>query len=1036
MTVTFTGIGVATAASGAAPTFITTTAALAAGDFVVGLMAYDNSGGGGADPLGANQLLLSVGTGGMAGTATTTQTGLNDPGAASAGLAARVAVYAVTGPIASGSTVTVSWTGTVVVRAIALMKVSSSVAGATINYRTSSGATGTNGVAVTTVALTTPSVTNGEGVLCWAGHENGAAITGDADTTGGTWGAVYGTFTGSGVAGMAAYFQGKAVTATATQAFNPTGTSSDWIVGCLIFTEVIPPAVTQAAYRFYDEGTESAAVAMAAQDTPITADPALGNQSGSLRIRLQLTTAVAAPSTDDWQLQYEKNNSGSWVDITTTSSVAKAYDSPNLTGAAVTTNRLGAGTGTFQAGEITEDGVANDKGWTASNYTELLYSLTIVAADVAIGDIIKFRVLRNGATTTMTYAVTPTINIGNPASISISAFQFYNDDAIPNSATSAAAQDTALTLPYTDKVLQLRVRIQNTDAVTAVATNTVYKLQQRVNAGAWGAPVVGLSANLSPSFPVSSARLTSPAGTGTFQAGNAIENTDTITGVVALPAGNHSEAVWILNFVAASYTGGELIEFRVLRGLAGSESADFVTYAVTPSITVVTPTILYFGTESSAKPGAYPAGTPMAKTNGIAPAGWRIAGLLTSRGSAVETHSVATVAGPTNGVEVLDVAGTLPMQWITPPIDRNVTLGNINVNIWGFESDAAANTSLTISFGYLSPDGTNGPRFSTSRSVELGTTSSLQSFTLSGSSFAKGDRLAVRIVLDDAPTQVAGYTASFRCGSPTPGVDGDSYIMFTGVEFGFMTAEPTGTILYLGTTALNPNPTGFTNQYMLETRGSGVVTSSLATAAGPTALTWATGGLRYEWSSRPLNAFTLSGLVRVNIRCSISNAAALAGLRVNFGPADYIGTNTTWAWTAIQDAATPWTGTSDGLLPTTETAIRGWLAGPDLAITQGQRLRLILWLDDLSTGPMVVGHTAVLAWNGTAAGASGDSWIQLPQTVTQGAVQETLDNTATVSTGVDEIPAIGAPAGIIDLSGLPASGQVALTWSEPTGSAT
>src|SRR4029077_17958268 len=109
--------------------------------------------------------------------------------------------FPVTTAIPSGTVVTVSWTGTIVVRVVAFMKVSSA---ALTGYRTNSGATGTNGVGVTTVALTTPSVTSGEGVLCWAGHENAAAITGDADTTNGTWSAVYGNFQGSAQTGMAA----------------------------------------------------------------------------------------------------------------------------------------------------------------------------------------------------------------------------------------------------------------------------------------------------------------------------------------------------------------------------------------------------------------------------------------------------------------------------------------------------------------------------------------------------------------------------------------------------------------------------------------------------------------------------------------------------------------------------------------------------------------------------------------------------------------------------------------------------------------
>lgn len=91
--------------------------------------------------------------------------------------------------------------------------------------------------------------------------------------------------------------------------------------------------------------------------------------------------------------------------------VVVPYDNPNLTGGAVTTNRLGAGTGSFQAGEVCEDGNVNDIALNASAYTEILYSLKIIAADVVAGDTLRFRVLYNGATTQMTYTQTPTINV-------------------------------------------------------------------------------------------------------------------------------------------------------------------------------------------------------------------------------------------------------------------------------------------------------------------------------------------------------------------------------------------------------------------------------------------------------------------------------------------------------------------------------------------------------------------------------------------------------------------------------------------------
>ena len=47
-------------------------------------------------------------------------------------------------------------------------------------------------------------------------------------------------------------------------------------------------------------------------------------------------------------------------------SVVGPYDSPNLTGASASTNRLTGGSGSFVAGEVSEDGQVNDKGWRAT----------------------------------------------------------------------------------------------------------------------------------------------------------------------------------------------------------------------------------------------------------------------------------------------------------------------------------------------------------------------------------------------------------------------------------------------------------------------------------------------------------------------------------------------------------------------------------------------------------------------------------------------------------------------------------------------
>jgi hypothetical protein len=165
--------------------------------------------------------------------------------------------------------------------------------------------------------------------------------------------------------------------------------------------------LSQTAYGWFADGTENGSVQIAPTTT------FLGHDVDSdfnclLRVRIQESGGAAGATTDDWQLQYNLGGAG-WNNVTSSSSVVKGYDSASLTDAGTTTNRLGAGSGSFVAGEISESGLVTDRQITASNFTEMLYSLTVVAADVANGSSIEFRVLYNGAT--MTYSVTPTLKV-------------------------------------------------------------------------------------------------------------------------------------------------------------------------------------------------------------------------------------------------------------------------------------------------------------------------------------------------------------------------------------------------------------------------------------------------------------------------------------------------------------------------------------------------------------------------------------------------------------------------------------------------
>lgn len=176
-------------------------------------------------------------------------------------------------------------------------------------------------------------------------------------------------------------------------------------------------ALTQRAFRFYEDGTESGSTEIAAENANITR-LVVSNSVVLLRIGLQESGSgsVSGATTDDYQLQYSKNG-GAFTNVNGATTNVRGFASANLTDAGTTTQRLSAGGGSFVAGEISEDGLVDDRQITANNHTELLYALEVVAADVAEGDTLDFRVLLNGATTNMTYTVTPRLTVTKTESL-------------------------------------------------------------------------------------------------------------------------------------------------------------------------------------------------------------------------------------------------------------------------------------------------------------------------------------------------------------------------------------------------------------------------------------------------------------------------------------------------------------------------------------------------------------------------------------------------------------------------------------------
>ncbi len=218
----------------------------------------------------------------------------------------------------------------------------------------------------------------------------------------------------------------------------------------------------------------------------------------------------------------------------------------------------------------------------------------------------------------------------------------------------------------------------------------------------------------------------------------------------------------------------------------------------------------------------------------------------------------------------------------------------------------------------------------------------------------------------------AGWTSlkTFASGSWTAALGGAFTVKLT-------FAVPTPTTLYLTDTA-SAVATASVDREAWTSRGAGVQNDVTNTAAGYTApiqVTDTAGGTVVDWFTRPLTAFTLGGMAVANLRLAASATSA----RLEIARVDNDGTNATvWGSWCIAPVTT-----DGGLLIASEVARTANLSGDDLAISDGQRLRIRVSIDDPANAAMVTGRTVTLYYAGTSAAASGDSYVTFPQTLTE-----------------------------------------------------
>lgn len=151
-------------------------------------------------------------------------------------------------------------------------------------------------------------------------------------------------------------------------------------------------------------------------------------------------------------------------------------------------------------------------------------------------------------------------------------------------------------------------------------------------------------------------------------------------------------------------------------------------------------------------------------------------------------------------------------------------------------------------------------------------------------------------------------------------------------------------------------------------------------------------GKLLEWYSKQLQAFTLSGLIAMNLRIAVATGAQ-AGLSAEVAVTDNDGTNVTVFGHANYFDLDSGSGVYGyGVLePSVERVYTFNIAGDDISVADGQRLRFrVRWdrhSDDVATGETGLTDYAQKAmtvyYNGTSGGASGDSYITLSQSVSE-----------------------------------------------------
>lgn len=354
-----------------------------------------------------------------------------------------------------------------------------------------------------------------------------------------------------------------------------------------------------------------------------------------------------------------------------------------------------------------------------------------------------------------------------------------------------------------------------------------------------------------------------------------------------------------------------------------------------------------------------------------------------SRGSGLASLTHGTFNGPANA----PVGSTNGTVFFSAMADADVTVsGSIVFNLWASESSMSANAAINCLIWLVDAQtGLATEVHRTNRTTELGTSMAVANFSESPTSFTvhKGDTLLFMVFVKDSsgPSMNAGFTVTFDYNGTTADADGDSYVEFT-ESIGVLTSAPAGTTVFLTNSAASGGlDVGVSEKEAWTSRGGGVTSKATTIAALDQFVqaTDGTGGSAIEWYTRPLQAFTLSGLILANLRGLESATTVNAGWTCEIAVVDGDGTNPVvygigaWARDSIPSAE----------LGTTEDVGSVYIAGNDISVSDGQRIRIrMYWSNNYLASAMASG-TCTLFYASTTGSASGDAFVTFGQTLTE-----------------------------------------------------